>query len=135
MPVKVSDGARRATSIGDALKTVRESLIPRVSQAELGRRAGITQQMVSRYEAGMFEPSVSTIYDLESAMETAHGSVLREAGMIEDGASAVHMIRIDPALTEEMRTVVLETYSIAVMQSKKIRGNPVPRQRRTRTAS
>jgi predicted transcriptional regulator len=135
MPAKVTDGARRATAIGTALKTVREALIPRVSQAELGRRANITQQMVSRYEAGMFEPSISTVYDLESALEVAHGSVLREAGMIEDGTSAVHMIRIDPSLTEEMRAVVLETYAIAVMQSKKIRGHPVPVQRRTRSRS
>lgn len=40
-----------------------------LTQQDLAKLAGITQQMVSRYETGVVEPSVSTMKKIKKALK------------------------------------------------------------------
>jgi predicted nucleotidyltransferase/DNA-binding XRE family transcriptional regulator len=60
--IRYVDGVSKA---GEALRSARTAA--GLTQAELARRAGITQSVVSAYEAGRREPAVSTLTRLVEA--------------------------------------------------------------------
>ena len=62
----------RTVSPGQLLREARTSV--RLSQADVARRAGLAQSVVSAYESGRRQPSVSTLERLISA--TGHSLVL-----------------------------------------------------------
>ena len=43
-----------------------------LTQQDLAKMAGITQQMVSRYETGVVEPSVSTMKKIKKALKISN---------------------------------------------------------------
>jgi|SRR5215471_17798515 len=118
MPTNVANSTRNRAQIGQGLKKTRERLIPHVTQAELAKRMGyLNQQIFSRYEAGRLEPTVSTIYQIEEALGVPHGTVLRNAGMIDDVDTVEARILADPKLRPDLAEVVLSTYSACVRQT------------------
>lgn len=52
--------------IGDIIKTVREKR--GLSQRELAKRAGVTNQTVHSYEKGKIQPSAKSLINLMTAM-------------------------------------------------------------------
>jgi transcriptional regulator with XRE-family HTH domain len=115
MPTKTPVGVRHRVAIATALRTVRE--LQGLTQTEVAERIGLQQQLISRYESdlGGIEPSASTIFGLEEVMGARHGSVLRTAGLVDDGDNTVEgALACEPRLTENMREVVLQTYHIAL---------------------
>lgn len=114
MPTKTPEAARHRVAIAAALRAVRDR--QGMTQGELAHAAGLQQQLVSRYESdlGGIEPSCSTIYALEAALGVIHGSVLREAGMVDDPAMSIEgVLDLDPLITADMRATVLSVYEIA----------------------
>lgn len=57
---------RDATGLTQALRSRRKAL--RLTQQELGQRAGLAAKHVSRIENGTHEPKVSTLFALVSAL-------------------------------------------------------------------
>lgn len=70
--------------LGAAIRSHRETL--GLSQAEVARRAGVTGQLVWRYEHGRVEPSVSLLARVAEALGTTIDEILRTARTAEVAA-------------------------------------------------
>ena len=62
-----NDKLKQRIQIGDHIRFARESA--HVSQAELARTVKTTQAMISRYEIGEQEPTVSRLIDIAKALK------------------------------------------------------------------
>lgn len=121
-------------NVNAALKRVRESLTPKVTQAQLAEKTGIRQTQISRFEnehAGS-EPSLDQLAALEDAMGVERGTVLTVAGYIREAATADRVLFTDPTLEPELVDVVLDAYRAAQRASAKLRAQRVPRERPAR---
>ena len=64
---------RRLTN---SVRTLR-FLAGEMTQADLGRRVGVTRQTIAAIEAGKYAPSLETAFRIAEALETPFGDVFR----------------------------------------------------------
>jgi len=70
------------------IRAMRESLS--MTQTDLAARAGISQSMIARIEAGSVDPRVSTLQKLVSVLNIAERSVIPAAQVMHTPVLAVH---------------------------------------------
>ena len=98
-------------ALADAIRSSRDTA--GITQTELGERAGIGQDKVSRYERGVNEPGVAVLLAIDRACGQPPGTVLRLAGLLERPETAEQVIQSDPGLSPEEARALLTFYRLA----------------------
>lgn len=104
------------TTFADALRALIEE--KRISQAELGRRVGVSAQSVSGWVTGSTKPSPENVVLIEDALAIdPRGELMRLTwpGYNADGQSAPTVesaIRADPGLDPEDKRVLLRVLAV-----------------------
>lgn len=119
--------------VSAALKRVRESLTPKLTQEGLSQRIdptlrsslNLVQSRISRLELES-EPTYDQLAALEDAMGVERGTVLSVAGYIKETKTADRILFSDPTLEPEFVDVVLDAYRAAQRGSEKIRAQRPP---------
>lgn len=71
-----------------------------MTQAELGKRAGVHNVNLSRYERGLSEPSADTLKRLAEALDVSVGY------LVEGSADEIPSVRFeDPELRDQMHAI------------------------------
>jgi transcriptional regulator with XRE-family HTH domain len=110
---------------GVALRALR--LEAGLSQEDVGVACGVTQKTISQWEQGSSDGAFEHLYELEKACKVPAGMLLRRSGLAGDPADVRDQIRLDTALDETTRPVVLGAYDSAVKATDRARR---PRTRR-----
>jgi transcriptional regulator with XRE-family HTH domain len=76
-----NDKLKQRIQIGDHIRTARESAD--MTQAELAKAVGTTQVMISRYESGEQEPTVSRLIAIAKALKIRPSNLLEDITMSE----------------------------------------------------
>lgn len=107
------DRVARRARLGRLIKDTRDQLS--MSQAELAEAigTGVRQTAVSRWENGEVLFDLDMIFDIETALHLAPGTLLIRAGFVEpDNAGTTEMVIVsDPVLSPEARKLLLHTYT------------------------
>ena len=69
-----NDNLKQRIGIGDRIRTARESAS--MTQTELAQAVKTTQAMISRYEMGEQEPTVSRLIDIAKALKIKPSKLL-----------------------------------------------------------
>lgn len=80
---------------GGMLRARRRSM--RVSQRELGRRAGLSPSAICQYELGAIEPTLSSLRALAAALGTSVAELIgdREIENVAEACIAARIARLD----------------------------------------
>lgn len=121
----------KATALGRAIALVRKRR--GMTQHQLGAASGIPQVTLSRWENGA-HPSLDDLARLEEALQVSRGSILREAGYVEDMPRSVgEVIDSDPTLEERFRGLVWSIYREAQRLSTELRPSLGPQRKGQRS--
>lgn len=75
-------------SIGKNIKNLRKE--KGLTQAELGKRLNVTQQMIGQYENGKNSPQMDTLKKIATALEVKVADLIGISDYLEDAEQAIH---------------------------------------------
>ena len=110
-----------------------------MTQEQVQAATGIAQVTLSRWEHGS-QPALEDLARLEAGLGVARGTILREAGFVEENPRTVgELIDSDPTLEAVVRPVVWSAYRAAQDLSAELRplfgqGHPEPSRGRAKAA-
>ena len=87
-----------------------------LSLRDLAARTNVSNPYLSQIERGLHEPSVRVLKAIATALNVSAESLLTQAGLLEDEATAASggqtatVIETDPRLKPEQRTALLAVY-------------------------
>ena len=115
MPSIDENAQRQLQALGDFIKAQRK--LAELSLRELAARTNVSNPYLSQIERGLHEPSVRVLKAIASALNLSAESLLRQAGLLEDGGEAAEptattekAIASDKDLKPEQRTALLAVY-------------------------
>jgi transcriptional regulator with XRE-family HTH domain len=101
-------------ALGDFIRHQRH--MAEMSLRDLAARTNVSNPYLSQIERGLHEPSVRVLKAIATALNVSAESLLMQAGLLEDEASAsgsgetAAAIERDPDLKPEQRTALLAVY-------------------------
>jgi transcriptional regulator with XRE-family HTH domain len=101
-------------ALGDFIRHQRH--MAEMSLRDLAARTNVSNPYLSQIERGLHEPSVRVLKAIATALNVSAESLLTQAGLLEDEATAAGsaqtatVIETDPRLKPEQRTALLAVY-------------------------
>jgi transcriptional regulator with XRE-family HTH domain len=101
-------------ALGDFIRHQRH--MAELSLRDLAARTNVSNPYLSQIERGLHEPSVRVLKAIATALNVSAESLLMQAGLLEEEATAVSggqtaaVIEKDPRLKPEQRTALLAVY-------------------------
>jgi transcriptional regulator with XRE-family HTH domain len=101
-------------ALGDFIRHQRH--MAEMSLRDLAARTNVSNPYLSQVERGLHEPSVRVLKAIATALNMSAESLLTQAGLLEDEATAARsrptamVIEKDPRLKPEQRTALLAVY-------------------------
>jgi transcriptional regulator with XRE-family HTH domain len=114
MPESFESLETRLHDLGGFIRDQRRNA--RLSLRKLSEQAGISNPYLSQIERGLHEPSVRVLKAIATALNVSAESLLTQAGLLEDEATAISggqtaaIIERDSRLKPEQRTALLAVY-------------------------
>jgi transcriptional regulator with XRE-family HTH domain len=115
VPSLDDNAQRQLRALGDFIKGQRQ--MAELSLRELAARTNVSNPYLSQIERGLHEPSVRVLKAIAGALNMSAESLLRQAGLLEDGEdvdavplSTEAVISADKALKPEQRSALLALY-------------------------
>ena len=100
-----------SSTVGDFIREQRAAA--EVSLRELARAAGVSNPYLSQIERGLRKPSAEILAQIARGLKISAETLYEHAGILDrraGTADTITAIRLDPALSERHRAVLLELY-------------------------
>jgi transcriptional regulator with XRE-family HTH domain len=100
--------------IGEFIRTQRR--LAHLSLRQLADLAKVSNAYLSQVERGIYKPSAKVLKHLAEALNVSAETLYAKAGLLEEDPDAdVHTdveeaVRLDPALTEEQKDILIRVY-------------------------
>ena len=98
-------------ALGAFIRTQRK--LANLSLRELAALTDLSNAYLSQIERGLHEPSVRVLRSISQALDLSAGTVLAQAGLVENGSVAApteEAIRADAGLTDAQKDALLAVY-------------------------
>lgn len=107
------DDAKLKRQVGGAIRQAR--IGAGLSQKALAEMAGVEQAQMSRYERAEYLAALDTITAIDRACKQPLGHVLRLAGLVEDKADVLSLLRTDTNIPPRVRDAIIDIYESSMI--------------------